>query len=78
MATKKATAKTVTAKKTAATKKTAKACCARKPVSAPGVMKKGVKYSCNECGLVVSVDEICGCVEAHKLICCSKSMKAKK
>lgn len=41
-------------------------------------IKKGSKYSCEVCGLVVSVDEVCGCVEACDIICCGKQMKAKK
>ena len=45
-------------------------------------MKKGVKkgdaYKCTVCGLVVSVDETCGCIDACDLICCEKPMKAKK
>jgi hypothetical protein len=30
------------------------------------------------CGMVVSVDIPCGCVEACDLVCCSKPMKLKK
>ncbi|MBI4848081.1 MAG: hypothetical protein HY808_05815 [Nitrospirae bacterium] len=41
-------------------------------------MKKGAKYGCNVCGIVVKVDEICGCVEEHDIICCSKPMKPKR
>lgn len=40
-------------------------------------IKKGNKYVCNVCGLVVSVDEVCGC-EVCDLICCGKQMKSKK
>ncbi len=44
--------------------------------------KKGVKrgdaYKCSVCGLVVTVDETCGCVDACDLICCEKPMKSKK
>jgi len=36
--------------------------------------KKGAKYECGECGLVVVVDEPCGCV-ACELICCEVPMK---
>lgn len=52
-------------KKPAATRKAAKT-------------KKGSKLSCNVCGMVVTVDEVCGCVEEHALICCSTPMKPKK
>jgi len=46
---------------------------AKKPV-----VPKGSKYTCGVCGMVVSVDTACGCVEACDLICCSKPMKLKK
>ncbi len=35
---------------------------------------KKEKYKCEVCGLVVSVDEECGCVDACDLICCGKEM----
>lgn len=38
------------------------------------IKKGGEKYKCSVCGLVVSVDEPCGCVEAHEIICCGKAM----
>lgn len=41
-------------------------------------MKKGSKYSCSVCGLVVSIDEVCGCVDVCDLICCNEPMKPKK
>ncbi|MBI2854985.1 MAG: hypothetical protein HYX87_08745 [Chloroflexi bacterium] len=37
---------------------------------------RGESYSCQTCGLVVTVDETCGCVEAHDIICCDQPMKA--
>jgi hypothetical protein len=54
---------------------------AAKKTSAKGSKKKvsrGGQYSCEVCGLVVSVDEVCGCAEAHNIICCGEEMKAKK
>jgi hypothetical protein len=39
--------------------------------------KKGEKYKCEECGLVVLVEDPCGC-EACDLICCSVPMKPVK
>jgi len=39
--------------------------------------KKGAKYKCEECGLVVVVDKACGCTECN-LICCGKPMKEAK
>jgi len=41
------------------------------------VKKKGAKYECGECGLVVVVDEPCGC-GACELICCEVPMKEVK
>ena len=38
---------------------------------------KGAKYKCEECGLVVVVDESCGCAECD-LICCDVPMKEVK
>ena len=64
-ATKKAAPKPVEVKKAAP-----------KPAKAAG-MKKGSKYSCSVCGLVVSVDNLCGCSTCD-ILCCSKPMKAKK
>jgi hypothetical protein len=61
-------AMTKTAKKKAPVKK---AVARRNP-------KAGDTYSCGVCGLAVSVDEACGCVEAHDLICCSEPMKKKR
>lgn len=46
------------------------------------VTKKGVKrgdvYKCTVCGLAVTVDETCGCVDYCDIICCGKEMKARK
>lgn len=41
-------------------------------------IKKGEAYQCNVCGLVVTVDEVCGCVDTCDIICCEKPMKPKK
>jgi len=57
-----------------------------KKVAKKSVMKKGVKkgvkkgdvYKCTVCGLAVTVDEICGCVDACDIICCEKQMKPKR
>jgi hypothetical protein len=55
-------------KKTAAAKKAP----ARKKVV------RGDTYVCEVCGLAVTVDEACGCVDVCDIICCGKPMKAKK
>ena len=39
--------------------------------------KKVERYACGVCGLVVAVDQACGCAHVHRLICCSKVMKKK-
>jgi hypothetical protein len=82
MAEKKAVAKKAAAKKPvkkAAAKPAAKA--AAKPV-AKAAAKKGIKqgdaYKCGVCGLVVSVDETCGCVDTCDIICCDAPMKPKR
>ena len=41
-------------------------------------VKKGDRFGCHVCGMVVSVDETCGCVDTCDLICCDEPMKAKK
>ena len=75
------TAKKAAPKKTVkkTTKKTAvrktKKAAPKKKVAAR--VKKGQAYECHVCGLRVIVDEVCGCVEEHALICCSKPMKKK-
>lgn len=50
---------------------------ATKKAAKKGV-KKGDAYQCNVCGLVVTVDEVCGCVDYCDIVCCEKPMKAKK
>ncbi len=40
--------------------------------------KRDARYSCGVCGLVVTVDNICDCVEACDIICCGQEMKPKK
>jgi len=36
--------------------------------------KKGDKYQCEDCGLVLMVDEPCGC-EPCEIVCCGTAMK---
>ena len=59
------------AKAAVATAKKAPARAKKAPVT------KGDAYACEVCGLVVSVDEDCGCVETCDIICCGEPMKAK-
>jgi len=56
---------------------------AKKPVkkakkAAKNAVKKGAAYKCSVCGLVVSVDEVCGCIDTCDIICCEKPMKEKR
>ncbi|MGQ9645132.1 MAG: hypothetical protein ACUVWO_01165 [Thermodesulfobacteriota bacterium] len=41
-------------------------------------VKKGDVYKCGVCGLAVTVDEACGCVDMCDIICCEKQMKPVK
>jgi hypothetical protein len=41
-------------------------------------IKKGGKYSCSVCGIAITVDEVCGCVDVCDIICCDKQMKPRK
>ena len=39
--------------------------------------KKGGSYVCGVCGLAVTVDNVCGCVDTCDIICCGNQMKPK-
>ncbi len=39
---------------------------------------KGEQYKCDECGLVVMVENPCECDETCELVCCSEPMKQVK
>jgi hypothetical protein len=49
-----------------------------KKAAAKGKNKVGLGYTCGVCGLSVTVDEDCGCVESHDIICCETPMKKKR
>ena len=49
----------------------------KKPV-ARGKTKAGEGYACEVCGLAVTVDETCGCVETCDIICCETPMKKRR
>jgi len=38
---------------------------------------KGQKYKCDECGLIVVIEDPCGC-ETVELMCCQTPMKTAK
>ena len=54
-----------------------KAMSTNKPVTKKAAVK-GTSYACDVCGLVVVVDEECGCAEVCDIICCSTPMKERK
>ena len=62
--------KTATAKRTT-TKRSARSASVKK-------VAKGDSYLCEVCGLAVTVDDTCGCVDVCDIICCGKPMKARK
>lgn len=41
------------------------------------MVKKGDKYECGTCGVVMSVDEACDCAPCD-FVCCGAPMKAAK
>jgi len=40
--------------------------------------RKGAQYKCEECGLIVTVAEPCGCEPTCELVCCGEPMKEVK
>lgn len=66
-----------TTKKEATKKVTAKKETTRKPAKKK-TLKKDDKLVCQLCGLVVRVDNVCGCVDVCDLICCGKEMKPRR
>jgi hypothetical protein len=40
--------------------------------------KKGEQYKCEECGLVVLIENPCECEETCELVCCKEPMKPVK
>jgi hypothetical protein len=41
-------------------------------------LKSGSHYQCGVCGLAVTVDEVCGCVDFCDIICCGEQMRPSK
>ncbi|HSW64933.1 MAG TPA: hypothetical protein VLH56_16725 [Dissulfurispiraceae bacterium] len=68
--------KTVPAKK-CATKKCAPKSAVKTAPKATAKMK-GSKYSCVSCGLIVTIDKVCGCVDMCEILCCGAPMKSSK
>lgn len=61
-----------------AVKKTAKKTARKIAKVSKKAIKKGDRFGCRVCGMVVSVDETCGCVDTCDIICCDEPMKAKR
>mgnify|MGYP000138548878 CR=1 FL=1 len=59
-------------------KKTAAGKAKAKKAPAKGKTKVGDVYACSVCGLAVTVDEACGCVDYCDIICCETPMKKKR
>ncbi len=61
-----------------AEKKAAKKTTKKVVKASPKSIRKGDAYKCGVCGLAVTVDDVCGCVDACDIICCEKPMKRKR
>jgi hypothetical protein len=70
--------KKMAVKKAAPVKTVAASKSPAKKVAEKQVSRKGQSLECGVCGLSVTIDEDCGCVGFHDIICCGKPMKAKK
>jgi hypothetical protein len=71
MATKKKAAPKKAVAKTKPVKKTLKKTSPKKQKD----LKAGSGYECRVCGLAVTVDTVCGCVDYCDIICCGEQMK---
>jgi hypothetical protein len=75
-------ARAKTSEKTVAKKAAVKTASKKTPVKRTAKktagVKEGSRYSCGVCGLAVTVDTACGCVETAHLICCERPMRMKK
>lgn len=40
-------------------------------------IEAGKILECQECGMILVVDEVCGCEEYHPIICCGEEMLIK-
>ena len=50
----------------------------KKVAAAKKKVAKGDSYACEVCGLAVTVDEGCGCIDVCDIVCCGKPMKERK
>ncbi len=63
--------------KKAPVKKSASKAVAKKAPARVARAKRGDGYECAVCGLAVTIDEACDCIDVCDIICCGKPMKAK-
>lgn len=48
----------------------------KKAASKKAGLAAGERYQCGVCGLAVTVDEECGCMDSHNLMCCGETMES--
>ena len=41
-------------------------------------IKKGDQLVCGDCGLIVRVDDLCGCSTFHEVVCCGEPMAVRE
>lgn len=58
------------------TKKSSKKKPVRKTVKKRATVKKP-RLECVVCGMEITIDKMCGCVEAHPIVCCGQPMRSK-
>lgn len=76
MAVKKTVKKKVAVKKAAPKKAApAKKSAVKAKARQRGAMSKGDQLSCDVCGMVLTVDESCGCTDVCDVICCGEQMR---
>jgi hypothetical protein len=68
----------VATKKVAAKKPVVKKKAPAGKTKSRAVTSKGDLYICEECGLIVTVDEMCDCVGVCDIICCGEPMRLTK
>jgi len=65
-------------KKAATSAKSAPVKAKSAPAKAKKTSAKGKSYVCGVCGLAVTIDTECNCVETCDIICCGQQMEEKK
>jgi len=50
----------------------------KKSASKSKGLKKGAELVCEECGLVLVVDDVCGCDDYCDVICCGEQMLVRR